>query len=325
MEGLQVRLFGDVSIRQGDQPVSLLSGKALELFCYLLIHRDRAHTRDTLSEVLWPGVKSVVAKKYLRQALWRFNAVQGQPDRRRTKTEPPLIIDLDWVRINPRASWWLDVSAFERAYLTVRDTAGQMLSDDRASDLEAALDLYRGDLLATWSHDWCSYERDRLQLSYLAMLDQLMGYCETRRLYAKGVSLGQTALRYDPARECTHRQLMRLHYLAGDRTSAIRQYERCGSAMAQEFGIRPSAGTVALYGQIRIDRVIDIAPKPAVAGRPMAERSDAAALEDLHLRLDQIQASLFELQESVQHDGGARPRPDRKARDGSPANAAELR
>ncbi|MGH3943123.1 MAG: bacterial transcriptional activator domain-containing protein [Pseudonocardiaceae bacterium] len=202
------------------------------------------------------------------------------------------------------------MNAFERSYTAVRDISGHSLTQSQAQSVESALELYRGDLMATRYHDWCGYERDRLLLAYLAMLDQLMCYCETQRVYAKGLSLGQVVLRYDPARECTHRQLMRLYYRAGDRTSAIRQYERCTSVMAREFGIQPSAGTVALYDQICADRVPDtpmpLSIGPSMVGPPKSERSEIAAIAGLHLRLDQIQASLYALQESVLQGGDMR-------------------
>lgn len=317
MDGLQIKLFGELSIEHQGRPLPPLAGKALELFCYLLLHRDRAHTREILAEVLWPAGELATARRYLRQALWRLStAMQYRQDNHGKETALLLSGDHGWVRINPEFSWWSDVSEFERVYATTRDVAGQSLSDRQAQELEAALGLYQGDLLATWCQDWCSYERDRLKLVYLAMLDQLTGYCEARQLYAKGLGFGQVALRYDPTRECTHRQLMRLHYRAGDRISAIRQYERCAAAMTQELGIQPSAGTVLLYEQIRADRVADI-PVPPITehpdpGRPVAEhlvaeqlvtqRLEAAALAELHLRLDQIQASLLALHRSVLQD-----------------------
>jgi DNA-binding SARP family transcriptional activator len=309
VDGLQVRLFGELSIQHRGRSLSQPAGKALELFCYLLLSPDRAHTREILSEVLWPGGNPVASRRYLRQALWRLSAaIQYRPDSRGKGTELLLISEHGWVRINPEVPWWLDVSEFEQTYVTTRDTVGHRLSDEQAHDLETALELYRGDLLATWYQDWCSYERDRLQLVYLAILDQLMGYCEARRLYAKGLSFGQTVLRYDPSRECTHRQLMRLHHRAGDRTSAIRQYERCAAGMAHEFGIQPSADTVALYEQIRADRVPDmpLSTGSLVAVQPVPEPRETLALADLRVRLDQIQASLYILQESVLRGRGAR-------------------
>ncbi|MFY1698896.1 AAA family ATPase [Solwaraspora sp. WMMA2101] len=255
-----MRLFDDVSILRRGQPLSAPPGKALELFGYLLIHRNRTHTRESISELLWPGAEPGVARKYLRQALWRLNtSMQDQPNDQRPASEL-VVIDPGWVRINPEASCWLDVDAFEESYAAVRDVPGGALSDDQAHTVEHALELYRGDLLATWYHDWCGAERDRLRDTYLSMQEQLMGYCEARGLYAKGVDLGQTVLRHDAARERTHRQLMRLHYAAGDRIAALRQYDLCTSVVDEEFGVRPSVDTTVLYEQIRADRAADIRP-----------------------------------------------------------------
>jgi DNA-binding SARP family transcriptional activator len=182
----------------------------------------------------------------------------------------------------------------------VRNIPGHRLSDHQAQGLREAIGLYRGDLMETADHDWCAYDRDRLQLTYLAMLEQLMDYCAADRLFTEGMRHGQTILRYDPARETTHRRLMRLSYTAGDRTSAIRQYERCATVMAEEFGVRPSAQTMALYEEIRADRVADL-PEDTVTERKPAIPAAAEAFANLQLRLDQIQASLAALQDAVMH------------------------
>lgn len=325
MDELRIRLFSDVSIQQQGQFLPHPSGKALELLCYLLIHHDRAHTREALAEVLWPGRKSAASRRYLRQALWRLGTgMQYEPDSWTRGGALFLISDSSWVRINPELSWWSDVSEFERAYAIARDTAGYSLSEDQANDLETALDLYRGDLLETWYQDWCSYERERLRLAYLTILDQLMNYCEARQLYAKGLGFGQVVLRYDLARERTHRQLMRLHYRAGDRIAAIRQYERCASAMAEALGVQPSTGTVALYEQIRADRVISSTPVPPARGQPVSEVPESAALAALHRRLDQIQASLLALHKSVLQDSDTRFEHARSTRNSGPDNRKEM-
>ncbi|WP_327396842.1 AAA family ATPase [Streptomyces phaeochromogenes] len=268
-------------------------GKALELLCYLLIHRDRIHTREVISELLWPDTEPGAARKYLRQTLWRLNtALQDRSDDHGEAREV-VVVDPHCVRINPAAACWLDVDAFQECYATVRDTPGHALSGDQARAVEFALDLYRGDLLATWYHDWCGHERDRLRHAHLAMLDQLMGHCEAHGLYAKGVGFGQAVLRHDAAREHTHRQLMRLHYAAGDRTAALRQYERCTSVVDQEFGVLPSADTTVLYEHIRADRVEDILPggaRPVVLGRPTLKlwNGGPPGLAEPHGHLDPV-------------------------------------
>ncbi|WP_405956566.1 AAA family ATPase [Streptomyces phaeochromogenes] len=287
VHGIQVRLLGEVELQRGGQPVAAPPGKALELLCYLLVHRDRVHTREVISELLWPDTEPGAARKYLRQTLWRLNTAMQDRSNEHGEADELVVIDPHSIRINPAAACWLDVDAFEESYAAVRDTPGHALSDDQAQALEYALDLYRGDLLATWYHDWCGHERDRLRHAHLAMLDQLMGHCEARGLYAKGVGFGQAVLRHDAAREHTHRQLMRLHYAAGDRTAALRQYKQCTSVVDQEFGVRPSSDTTVLYEHIRADRAEDILPsavRVAVAGRPTREVRGAVGPDESHGR-----------------------------------------
>jgi DNA-binding SARP family transcriptional activator len=303
MNALRIRLFGEICVEQDRQPVSDLPAKALELLCYLFLYRDRAHTREELATLLWPDASYTHSKKYLRQILWRLQTALGaEPNSGRGENPTWLILNPGWVRINPQSAWWLDVDAFERAHVLCRDTPGQVLTEQQAQLLEEAMALYQGDLMELWYQDWCIYERDRLQLTYLAMLEQLMGYCETQRSYTKGVAYGQGILRYDQARECTHQHLMRLYYRAGDRTGALRQYDRCAAALAKEFNLQPSHETVALYEQIRADQLDETAAQPMETSRQPDDRSGTNLLLEIHKQLDQIQFGLSSFQQQVQHE-----------------------
>jgi hypothetical protein len=211
-----------------------------------------------------------------------------------------ILLGPGWLRINPVAGWWFDVDVLERAYQLCRETSAPALSDEQATLLELAAEIYEGDLLATWHHDWCIYERERLQLTYLAILDCLMGFCEARQAYARGVEHGQRILRYDPARESTYCQLMRLRYLAGDRTTALREYQRCETALRKEFDLPPSQQTILLYELIRADRRAEIvagAAGPSNASTPLSPPS-----ADLHAQIENLQASLAEFTARVQQD-----------------------
>jgi DNA-binding SARP family transcriptional activator len=61
---VRIRLLGRVCIEQDGQPPKDLPAKALELLCLLLLHRDRAHTRDELSALLWPDTSTSPGRKY---------------------------------------------------------------------------------------------------------------------------------------------------------------------------------------------------------------------------------------------------------------------
>ncbi len=300
VQALHIRLFGKTSIQQNGQPRTDLSAKALELLCYLLIHRDRPHTREALATALWPDVSESKSKKYLRQTLWQLQtALENCEQGEQSEADAMFLLSPGWIRLNTEAGWWLDVNDFEQVYTRFHDLSGQALTAQQASTLEEAVALYQGDLLETWYQDWCIFERERLQLMYLLMLEKLMGYCEVRQLYAKGVAYGQGVLRHDRAREGAHRQLMRLYFRAGDRTAALRQYDRCVAALAEEFNLPPSQETVALSQQIRADRLED-APHQAPGKPPSDEVHDTNLLLDLHRRLDQIVMSLSTIQHQVQ-------------------------
>ncbi|MBN1814367.1 MAG: bacterial transcriptional activator domain-containing protein [Anaerolineae bacterium] len=162
------------------------------------------------------------------------------------------------------------------------------------------MDLYQGDLLEGCYQDWCIYERERFQHMYLAMLDKLMDHCQARQDYEAGLSYGRRILRYDCARERTHRRLMRLYYLAGDRTAALRHYERCVAALEKDLGVKPTRSTEALYEQIRADRLDELPVASIEIGLPPVtmDQSLVAALD----RLKQLHVVLVDVQRRLQQE-----------------------
>jgi DNA-binding SARP family transcriptional activator len=287
MMQLSIQLFGKFTIQaDGKRLGGFDSSKAQELLAYLLVYRDRPHPRESLADLLWEASSTAQSKKYLRQTLWQIQ--QSLP---KTDGEPLIHIEPDWIRISPKADYWLDVSKFEKAFAQAHGIPGQQIKVMVAADLDKAVALYRGDLLEGCYTDWCLYERERLQNTWLAMLDKLMSYCEVRHEYEAGLTYGTRVLRDDRARERTHRRLMRLAYLAGDRTGALRQYERCVQALDEELSVRPSRRTEELHQQILDDtvdtgRIVEpLLPLTAVTGR-----------------LDQLRGILTQLREHVSED-----------------------
>ena len=254
MATLNVCLFGRLSLRHNGQVLTGFEArKTQELLCYLLLHRNQSHHREALAATLWSETCADRSKKNLRQVLWQL---QSALDRQCESSSRSLLrVDADWVDLNSQADLWLDVAVFEQAFTPVRDVQGRDLDSQRAEVLKSAARLYHGDLLEGLYEDWCLQERERLQNMYLTILDKLMGYCEAHSEYESGIVHGTRVLAFDRAREHTHRQLMRLQYLAGNRTAALRQYERCIAALDAELAVKPANATVALYEQIRDDHV----------------------------------------------------------------------
>jgi DNA-binding SARP family transcriptional activator len=290
MSDLKIRLFGKFSVHNDNQPAPGFDAyKEQELLSYLLLHRNRPHSRETLAGLLWGDVPTEKSKKYLRQALWHIQAALDAGLGGGTV----LSVEHDWVQLNACDALWLDVEVFERAFMPVRDRRGADLNGERLAALQAAVKIYRGDLLEGWYQDWCLYERERLQNMYLVMLDKLMCFCEERGKFELGQHYGSLVLRHDRAHERTHRQLMTFQYLSGDRTAALRQFERCAAALEEELGVKPDKLTAALYQRIRADHGDTPEPAPASTG---------ASLAVVLGHLQQIQAILTDLQKHSQKE-----------------------
>lgn len=297
MPSLSIRIFGKFSAQSDGQRLDGIDGAKLqELFCYLLLNRCRPHSREVLAAMLWGDSPTARSKKYLRQALWQLQTALDLSERQRSRL---LVIDSDWVNVNSEADYWLDVREFERVFDEAQGCRGQHFELATAAKVAKAVDLYSGELLEGCYDDWCLVERERFQNMYLMMLDKLMAYSEAAERYDYGISYGARILACDRAREHTHRRLMRIYYLAGDRTSALRQYDRCVAALNEELGVKPARKTSQLFEQIRSDR---LEPTDPLSGSANLQGAPVSPICEALGRLRQVKTALVDFHRQIKHD-----------------------
>jgi DNA-binding SARP family transcriptional activator len=114
------------------------------LLARLALWPDRVHPREELVELLWPGVNLSVGRNRLRQALSTLKALL---EIRGSVAGTVLVADHHGIRVVP-GTLTCDALAFERCL--------------RAGDAQAALRLYRGDLMPGHYDEWVLQERRRL-------------------------------------------------------------------------------------------------------------------------------------------------------------------
>ncbi len=301
MTVVRISLLGKFNLQAGERQIAAFeSRKVDELFCYLVLHREKPHPREILADLLWGENTTSQSKNYLRKAIWQLQT--ALEELARPEDGRLILADGDWVQINPASHLWLDVSELEAAFQNSRGILGRDLDDPSIQAIQQAVALYRGDLLEGWFPEWCLYERERLQHVYLALLDKLMDFCETHWLYENGLAYGEAILRYDRARERTHRRMMRLYCLAGERTLALRQFEKCALALKEELAVAPAGRTRQLFERIRLDELefsdpqpVNSAPEPLTGVDPLLTVFDR--LSHFHQALGKIQTELsFDLQ-----------------------------
>jgi DNA-binding SARP family transcriptional activator len=248
---ISIRLFGKFSLRCQDRELLARASKAArEIFAYLVVHRGAPVSREVLAGLIAPTASRERSRKALRQSLWSLRLGLGESGAAEA-TRLVRVAD-GWLELDG-ADAWLDVAEFEHVAV-LRTTKERALPPPDTRRLAGAVELYRGDLLEGWYQDWCLEERERLRQIYLETLDALVAACESAQDVSAGVAYAIRALHADPARECTHRSLMRLYCLSGDRASAVRQYDRCVDALRSELGIEPDEQTRALDREIRAGR-----------------------------------------------------------------------
>ena len=236
MSGLEVRLLGGFELaREGRTLEQLPLRAARSLFAYLVLNRERPHTRDLLAGTFWPEFDESRARRRLSQALWQIRTTLGDEVSGRY-----LVGGQDTVRFSPDADFRLDVDEFERAL--------------DADDIIRAVEIYRGDLLAGFYDDWLFPDQDRLRNRFIQALERLTDGELARGDLEGGLIHARRLAAEDEFNEAAHRRVMRVAVLLGRHHEAILQYEECRRILSEELGTPPSPETVALYEATLADR-----------------------------------------------------------------------
>ncbi len=249
--GLQARAHGLTVSRFRTRRVAML-------LAFLALHRDRFHSRDEITELLWPDADDPeAARRNLRQALHSL----------RKALEPPsmpagsvLEVKQSLIRISSEILT-TDVSEMERLVDMAREAqSGQT----RFDYLKQALALYRGDLLPGFDELWVMNERFRMEDLYLSTLSRIIDECEHGDRGDEAIHYLRLALAKEPLNEVWHTALMR-RYLASKRpNSALKQYEELAEILRQELRRDPDdeAKKLARIAQREIGRATPVDPPP---------------------------------------------------------------
>jgi DNA-binding SARP family transcriptional activator len=300
MRGLSITLLGKFTVNRESHILGgIQARKVQELFCYLALFHDHPQPRETLSELLWHDLPSTSSRKYLRQTLWKLQSALSTGS---NANIPDLLVETDWIQLNPSSNHSMDVVDFENICKQVLAKRAPEMTDNDFLKSRRAISIYSGDLLEGWYQDWCILERERFQMMYITLLDKMVQYCEIHHDFQTGLSYCAEILRHDRAYERAHRQMMRLYFDSGDRTSALRQYERCVSALNDELNVSPSERTVQLFEQIRQDAYKPASSMPEAGAEHREVNASNPPLTDVLVRLEQFSETLNHIQFQVQKE-----------------------
>src|SRR5690606_4102223 len=114
-----------------------------------------------------------------------------------------------------------------------------------AQHLQAAIEVYQGELLPGYYDDWVLEQQERLAGLYVDALGQTIPLLERAGDLHRALEYARRAVAADPLREEAHLDLIRLYTLTGQPSAAQRQYRRLQETFEEELGAQPSPSTQA--------------------------------------------------------------------------------
>jgi predicted ATPase/DNA-binding SARP family transcriptional activator len=265
MARLSLRLLGTLQATVDDCALAgFRSDKERGLLAYLAEESQQPHRRAKLAGLLWPELTESAARNNLRRALSNLRRTIGD---RNYPAAPLLLVTSQTIQFDAAGDASVDVLTFR----TLLDPSKQ----PTVEQLEAAIELYRGDFLDGLSlHDCSAFEdwmvlcRERYQRLLLETLHRLVeSYQDTGDL-ERALVHAWRQVEIEPWWEDAHRQLMRLLAVSGRRSEALAQYARCRSLLTEELEVEPSEDTVRLYEQIRDEILAESLAAPRRRARP---------------------------------------------------------
>ncbi|KPJ72045.1 hypothetical protein AMJ52_07660 [candidate division TA06 bacterium DG_78] len=245
-ERLEITTFGGLAVKRPGAlepiaPTEWQSKKARELLVLILLLSERkGATREILASFLWPELDTQKSQNNLRVTLARLNQTLKY-DYIQQESQS-LSLDKAKVFVD---SWQFEELFKEWGYL--KQQAKQHKAERKAQE---AITLYKGDFLPEL-YGMSIEEKQRELKGKMKQLLYWLAHRSCERLeWQEAISFARRLIALDSSNESAHRIIIRGLWQQGDRTGAIRQFERLGDSLEKEFNISPSQETVELYKKI---------------------------------------------------------------------------
>ncbi|MEP6697037.1 MAG: BTAD domain-containing putative transcriptional regulator, partial [Pseudonocardiales bacterium] len=221
---LTVGLLGTPTVERAGSPVTFDTRKAVALLAYLAV-TGQAHSRESLTALLWPDHDRTRGLNALRRTLSVLNSATGGEC---------LLVDRHTIGLRAEQVW-VDATVFqEKAADTRHGHPAEQTCPRCVAALGVAAAIYRDDFLAGFAlrdspeYDaWQSFQADTLRRRLGEVLDQLVRARTRTGDLRAALDEARRWLALDPLHEPAHSALMRLYAWSGQRSAALQQYREC--------------------------------------------------------------------------------------------------
>ncbi|CAG0928933.1 Putative HTH-type transcriptional regulator [Thermoflexales bacterium] len=218
--------------------------KSKELFFYLLSHPQA--TKAQIGLDLWTDESPAQLRRAFHRTLHFARKALRRPEW--------ITFEDDVYAVKGELKYAYDVELFERHLAQARGwQRGDRQARGRAmEELEAAVELYRGDFLPDLEGgDWILFRREALRKQFLDALLTLGQSFFDQQQYEQAAAAYQRVLTHDNYLELAHRELMRCLARQGEVGQALRHYQTLTELLRREVGAPPSPQTKAVYERLK--------------------------------------------------------------------------
>jgi len=245
VQTLRVLALGPLQVFVGNDAIDTTvwgSARPRELLVYLLMHPD-GRTKEQVGLAFWPEASAAQLRNSFHVTLHRLRKAIRNPDW--------IALSNDRYRVDPDVIAEFDVWEFEREITTARRSLKKR-ETGAAAALERAVVRFRGDFLdGEPAGDWHLEHRDRLQRLFVDALMELGDVHASENRTAKAADAYRRLLARDDLNEDATRALMRCYAQAGERSQALRLYQRFSERLRKELDAEPEEETRDLFEEIK--------------------------------------------------------------------------
>lgn len=244
---LRIQMFGKFRVWLGEREIKEKEWqreKAKILFQLLVMRRNELLSKKWIQEILWPDYLEEQANRDFKVAL---NALNRALEPNRPNNTPTFFIQrhANSYAFNLASSYILDVEIFEQNVMHGLNEENDTLA---YSYLQKGLSVYKGDFLPEQlSDDWTIEERERLKLLFQRGAEKMARIELERQNYSSALSWGERIIALDPTWEEAYRIMMLASIEEGNRSLAIKLFQKCKKILREEIGVDPMPELVQIY------------------------------------------------------------------------------
>jgi LuxR family transcriptional regulator, maltose regulon positive regulatory protein len=220
---LEILTLGKLQVSLNGTPIRIPFAKAGELLVFIAL--NGASSREEIMNALWDGSLETRHHEYFRVAARRLRtALSEHPD----VGFNPLPFENKLYSLAPQIRSSLDVNL-----------AQQALELGNPQQLQATLEVYKGEFLPGVNTEWVSTIRTRV-LEHTVAAAATLGEQLEQTQPREALKIYRRAIELEPLSEVSHLGLIRVHLALGGIAAANQAYGAYARMLSEEFGLVPS-------------------------------------------------------------------------------------